>query len=109
MLPALIACARPDADLLPMVKPQFEVGQGAARRRRGGARSGHRADAVATVVRAAGLLGWGWPAWSPRPLPGPSGNVEFFVHLRRDTAVDDPFADGRCAELIALAVGQGPV
>src|SRR5918998_1229809 len=27
VLPALTACARPDADVLPMVKPQFEVGR----------------------------------------------------------------------------------
>jgi 23S rRNA (cytidine1920-2'-O)/16S rRNA (cytidine1409-2'-O)-methyltransferase len=38
------------------------------------------------------------------PLPGPSGNVEFFVHLRRATEVDDPFADGRSATLITAAV-----
>src|SRR5206468_7676468 len=27
VLPALVRCARPDADLIPMVKPQFEVGR----------------------------------------------------------------------------------
>ena len=31
MLPALVACAAPDADLVPMVKPQFEVGKEPAR------------------------------------------------------------------------------
>ena len=109
VLPALVACARSDADLLPMVKPQFEVGKD--RLGSGGVvrDPALRAEAVATVVRAAGLLGWGMAGVVASPLPGPSGNVEFFVHLRRDTAVDDPFADGRCAELIALAVGQGPV
>ena len=108
VLPALVACARPDADLLPMVKPQFEVGKD--RLGSGGVvrDPALRAEAVATVVRAAGLLGWGMAGVVASPLPGPSGNVEFFVHLRRDTAVDDPFADGRCAELIAQAVGQGP-
>ena len=84
VLPALIACATTGADLLPMVKPQFEVGR--ERLGVGGVvrNLGHRADAVAEVVRVAGLLGWGLVNVVASPLPGPSGNVEFFVHLRRD-------------------------
>jgi 23S rRNA (cytidine1920-2'-O)/16S rRNA (cytidine1409-2'-O)-methyltransferase len=44
---------------------------------------------VAEVVRAAGLLGWGLAGVIASPLPGPSGNVEFFVHLRQDAPFDD--------------------
>jgi 23S rRNA (cytidine1920-2'-O)/16S rRNA (cytidine1409-2'-O)-methyltransferase len=106
VLPALTACATPGADLLPMVKPQFEVG-----RERLGAGGvvrdlGHRADAVADVVRAAALLGWGLAGVVASPLPGPSGNVEFFVHLRQDAPTDDAAA-GHARQLIADAVGQG--
>jgi 23S rRNA (cytidine1920-2'-O)/16S rRNA (cytidine1409-2'-O)-methyltransferase len=103
VLPALIGCAAPGADLLPMVKPQFEVG-----RERLGAGGvvrdlGHRADAVADVVRAAVLLGWGLAGVVASPLPGPSGNVEFFVHLRQDAPTDDA-AVGKTRQLIADAV-----
>ena len=106
VLPALTACATPDADLLPMVKPQFEVG-----RERLGAGGvvrdlGHRADAVADVVRAAGSLGWGLAGVVPSPLPGPSGNVEFFVHLRRD-APSDSDAVARNRQAIEQAVEKG--
>jgi 23S rRNA (cytidine1920-2'-O)/16S rRNA (cytidine1409-2'-O)-methyltransferase len=83
VLPALVACAKPDADLLPMVKPQFEVG----RRRLG---SGGvvrdptlRAEAVSSVVHAAAQLGLHVCGVTPSRLPGPSGNVEFFLWLRR--------------------------
>jgi 23S rRNA (cytidine1920-2'-O)/16S rRNA (cytidine1409-2'-O)-methyltransferase len=106
VLPALTACAAPGADLVPMVKPQFEVG-----RERLGAGGvvrdlGHRADAVAGVVRAAGLLGWGLTGVVASPLPGPSGNVEFFVHLRQDAPTDDgAMESGRQA--IAEAVEKG--
>lgn len=102
VLPALVACARPDADLLPMVKPQFEVGRD--RLGAGGVVRDKdlRAEAVATVVRAAGLLGWGTAGVVASPLPGPSGNVEFFVHLRRDVTIDEPRA------LIDAAVEAGP-
>jgi 23S rRNA (cytidine1920-2'-O)/16S rRNA (cytidine1409-2'-O)-methyltransferase len=84
VLPALTSCAHPDADLVPMVKPQFEVG-----RHRLGAGGvvrdpGLRAEAVLTVARAAAELGWGTAGVVASPLPGPAGNVEFFLWLRRD-------------------------
>ena len=95
VLPALSACAAAGADLVPMVKPQFEVGR--ERLGAGGVVRNleHRADAVADVVRSAGLLGWGMAGVIASPLPGPSGNVEFFVHLRRDVAADDDDSVGR--------------
>jgi 23S rRNA (cytidine1920-2'-O)/16S rRNA (cytidine1409-2'-O)-methyltransferase len=84
VLPALTACAAPEADLLPMVKPQFEVG-----RHRLGAGGvvrdpALRAEAVLTVGQAAAALGWGTAGVVASPLPGPAGNVEFFLWLRRD-------------------------
>ncbi len=107
VLPALISCAAAGADLLPMVKPQFEVGRdrlgagGVVRNRE------HRADAVSGVVRSAGVLGWGLAGVIASPLPGPSGNVEFFVHLRQDAATDeDAMARGR-QEIEAAVEGGG--
>jgi 23S rRNA (cytidine1920-2'-O)/16S rRNA (cytidine1409-2'-O)-methyltransferase len=83
VLGALTACTREDGDLLPMVKPQFEVG-----RERLGAGGvvrdpGHRADAVVHVAGEAARLGWAVHGVVASPLPGPSGNVEFFLWLRR--------------------------
>jgi 23S rRNA (cytidine1920-2'-O)/16S rRNA (cytidine1409-2'-O)-methyltransferase len=81
VLPAFVACANEDADLLPMVKPQFEVGRerlgagGVVRDR------ADRAGAVLQVVHAARDLGLGLRGVVASPLPGPSGNVEFFVWL----------------------------
>jgi 23S rRNA (cytidine1920-2'-O)/16S rRNA (cytidine1409-2'-O)-methyltransferase len=84
VLPALTACAAEDADLLPMVKPQFEVGR--ERLGAGGVVRDpeHRIDAVLGVARAAHALGWGTAGVVASPLPGPAGNVEFFLWLRRD-------------------------
>ncbi|MBM9469606.1 TlyA family RNA methyltransferase [Nakamurella leprariae] len=110
VLPALVACAAPGADLVPMVKPQFEVG-----RERLGAGGvvrdpALRADAVLEVVAAAGSLGWGLAGVVASPLPGPSGNVEFFVHLRGPADQDArPEADhDRDRELVERAVREGP-
>jgi 23S rRNA (cytidine1920-2'-O)/16S rRNA (cytidine1409-2'-O)-methyltransferase len=101
VLPALIACARPGADLLPMVKPQFEVGRD--RLGAGGVvrDPAHRAGAVLAVGRAAAELGWGAAGVVASPLPGPAGNVEFFLWLRRDA---DPLRD----EDVQRAVEEGP-
>ncbi len=82
VLGALVACATADADLVLMVKPQFEVGRdrvGAG----GVVRDPElRADAVRTVTAAASALGLGVAGVVASPLPGPSGNVEIFVWLR---------------------------
>jgi 23S rRNA (cytidine1920-2'-O)/16S rRNA (cytidine1409-2'-O)-methyltransferase len=90
VLPALAGCTDPAGDLLPMVKPQFEVG-----RERVGARGvvrdpALRADAVLSVAGTAADLGLGVAGFAPSPLPGPSGNVEFFLWLRRDAPPADP-------------------
>jgi 23S rRNA (cytidine1920-2'-O)/16S rRNA (cytidine1409-2'-O)-methyltransferase len=61
----------------------------------------HRADAVATVARAAADLGWGTAGVVASPLPGPAGNVEFFLWLRRDAPPPDRAAIDR-------AVQEGP-
>jgi 23S rRNA (cytidine1920-2'-O)/16S rRNA (cytidine1409-2'-O)-methyltransferase len=47
---------------------------------------GMRADAVLAVADAAQQRGWGAQAVATSPLPGPSGNVEYFLWLRRDAA-----------------------
>lgn len=83
VLPALTDVTRPDGDLVLMVKPQFEVGR--ERVGKGGVVRDQalRAEAVADVADGADRLGWGARAVCVSPLPGPSGNVEFFLWLRR--------------------------
>ena len=90
VLDALLGATREDGDLALMVKPQFEVGKD--RLGKGGVVRdlGLRAEAVATVATAAAAKGWGARAVTRSPLPGPSGNVEFFLWLRRGpAAIDD--------------------
>jgi 23S rRNA (cytidine1920-2'-O)/16S rRNA (cytidine1409-2'-O)-methyltransferase len=102
VLPALLACAAPGADVLPMVKPQFEVGR--ERLGSGGVvrDPADRADAVLSVVQAAADLGWGLRGAVASPLPGPSGNVEYFVWLHRGEQPADVEA------LVCGAVEKGP-
>ncbi|MGA5294994.1 TlyA family RNA methyltransferase [Streptomyces koyangensis] len=101
VLSALVACTRPDADLVLMVKPQFEVGR--ERLGSGGVvRSTQlRAEAVRTVAGHAAGLGLGVLGVTASPLPGPSGNVEYFLWLRAGAPALDP-AD------VDRAVREGP-
>jgi 23S rRNA (cytidine1920-2'-O)/16S rRNA (cytidine1409-2'-O)-methyltransferase len=89
VLPALTACTTDD--LVPMVKPQFEVGR--ERLGKGGVvrEPALWAESVRSVAESAGSLGWGTAGVARSPLPGPSGNVEFFLWLRRDA---DPVTPG---------------
>ena len=92
VLDALVTVTAADGDLVLMVKPQFEVGK--ERLGRGGVvrEPAHRADAVEGVLAAAQARGWGAQALTASPLPGPSGNVEFFAWLRPGPRAVDPDA-----------------
>jgi 23S rRNA (cytidine1920-2'-O)/16S rRNA (cytidine1409-2'-O)-methyltransferase len=101
VLPALVASATDDADFVLLVKPQFEVGKG--RVGAGGVvrDAGLRAEAVTAVCDAAAGLGLGVRAVTASPLPGPAGNVEYFVWLRRGAP---PLDHGE----LLRAIAEGP-
>jgi 23S rRNA (cytidine1920-2'-O)/16S rRNA (cytidine1409-2'-O)-methyltransferase len=92
VLPALVACAAPDADFVLMVKPQFEVGKGNVGAGGVVRDPALRQSAVAGVAAAAAGLGLGVAGVTPSPLPGPSGNVEYFLWLRRGAPALDEAA-----------------
>ncbi|MEW2507537.1 TlyA family RNA methyltransferase [Amycolatopsis sp. CA-161197] len=115
VLPALAECAREGADLVPMVKPQFEVGKD--RLGSGGVVRDPelRVQSVLDVIAEAAKLGLALRGVVASPLPGPSGNVEYFVWLRRDLRRQDPgepgAADGTVdgvERLVRAAVQEGP-
>jgi 23S rRNA (cytidine1920-2'-O)/16S rRNA (cytidine1409-2'-O)-methyltransferase len=90
VLDALIRCTEPAGNLLAMVKPQFEVGREALGRG-GVVRDRHqRAAAVNGVATYGNDAGWGARGVVRSPLPGPAGNVEYFLWLRRGRATVEP-------------------
>ncbi|SDE14021.1 23S rRNA (cytidine1920-2'-O)/16S rRNA (cytidine1409-2'-O)-methyltransferase [Mycolicibacterium neoaurum] len=106
VLPALTSCASPQADIVPMVKPQFEVGKD--RVGAGGVVSDPalRAEAVFAVAQRAAQLHWHAVAVTASPLPGPSGNVEFFLRLR--TGDDAALTGADLERTIQQAIDEGP-
>ena len=101
VLPALLGMASPDADLVLLVKPQFEAGRAEAGRGRGVVRDPDVWRRVLDEVAAA-LAGRGTAVVgvTVSPLLGARGNVEFFVHAR----VGTPPAGVDVGALIADAV-----
>lgn len=108
VLPALAGCCVPGADLLPMVKPQFEVGKD--RVGSGGVvrDCALRAESVREVAVAAAGLGLRTRGVVASPLPGPSGNVEYFLWLRRTDDAGAAEAEVDVNALVQRAVEEGP-
>lgn len=100
VLPTLLRVAEPDADFVLLVKPQFEVGREALGRGGVVRDPALRARAVVGVARSvAPLLGVRGVCASP--LPGPAGNVEYFLWMQRGAADVQP-------EIVARVVAEGP-
>jgi len=115
VLPALVDLAAADCQFVLMVKPQFEVGRELVG-------SGVITDplvrirAVETVAQSARGLGLAVQGVAASQLPGPKGNVEYFLWMTRSGS-DEPASDRKdvgmnddaTTEAITRAVREGPV
>jgi 23S rRNA (cytidine1920-2'-O)/16S rRNA (cytidine1409-2'-O)-methyltransferase len=112
VLPAPLALAAPDAALVALIKPQFEVGKG--RVGKGGVvRDPALHEEVCAGVRdwLEGEMGWRVLGITESPITGPRGNREFLIGAVRsalrppgdagsplpDPGSDPPGPRGRCA------------
>jgi 23S rRNA (cytidine1920-2'-O)/16S rRNA (cytidine1409-2'-O)-methyltransferase len=83
VLPAVARVLAPSADVVALVKPQFEVGREAVGKGGVVRDPALRAEAVAHVRHAAEEAGFAVRGESPSVLPGPKGNQEIFLWLAR--------------------------
>jgi 23S rRNA (cytidine1920-2'-O)/16S rRNA (cytidine1409-2'-O)-methyltransferase len=102
VLPALTRCASPSADIVPKVKPPFEVGRGQVGSGGVVRDPALRAQSVLAVARRAEELDWHTVGVTASPLPGPAGNVEYFLWLRSQTGRG--LADDQLMEAVQAAV-----
>lgn len=77
------AVARDDADVIALIKPQFEAGREHVNRRGVVADDGMRRSVVRRVVREAQGAGFVLHGVTRSPLIGPAGNTEFLGWIRR--------------------------
>jgi 23S rRNA (cytidine1920-2'-O)/16S rRNA (cytidine1409-2'-O)-methyltransferase len=80
VLPAPLKLARPGADLIALIKPQFEVGKGRV------GKGGVVRDATLHAEVCARISAWldARPGWrvlgiTQSPITGPEGNIEFLI------------------------------
>ncbi|MGO2747391.1 TlyA family RNA methyltransferase [Microbacterium sp.] len=99
VLPAVAAVAASDADIVLLVKPQFEVGRTAVR---GGLVTdpATRADAVSRVVWNGWDAGLGMLGITASPILGTHGNAEFLVHMAPGRGSNPTEWTGRINELV---------
>ena len=98
VLPAIARVAAEDADLVLLVKPQFEVGRDAVGKG-GVVREPQLWQAsVEKVAASAAELGLGVAGATASALPGPAGNREFFIHLRKGASPEPGTIERAIAE-----------
>lgn len=84
VLPAALALAKPKAQLVTLIKPQFEVGKAEVSRGKGVIRDPllHQqvCDDITAWVRD---LGWKVVGITQSPITGPKGNIEFLLYAMK--------------------------
>jgi 23S rRNA (cytidine1920-2'-O)/16S rRNA (cytidine1409-2'-O)-methyltransferase len=83
VLPAALALAKPQAKLVALIKPQFEVGPDRVGKR-GVVRDPalHR-EVCERIAEWLNGVGWKVAGTAESPIRGPEGNVEFLIYARR--------------------------
>ena len=98
VLPALGRVAAPGADVVLLVKPQFEAGRADVGRGGVVADPGVWRRVIAEAAEACRREGLGPLAVMASPIRGPAGNVEFLLHARQGHPGGEVDAEGAIRE-----------
>lgn len=82
ILPSLPGFLAPPADVVALVKPQFEAGRDEVGKHGLVSDPAVHEAVIARVTQTADTLGYVRLAMTPSPITGATGNREFFLHLR---------------------------
>jgi 23S rRNA (cytidine1920-2'-O)/16S rRNA (cytidine1409-2'-O)-methyltransferase len=82
VLPALVAAVAPQAELLVLIKPQFELAKGEIGKGGIVKDAALHQKAIDSVTQAAATLGLEILGVKPSHIAGTEGNQEFFLHAR---------------------------
>ena len=80
VIPAVVALLAPEAEMIVLAKPQFEVGRGEVGKGGVVRDPARRQAAAAKISQALGAAGFQRIATMESPLPGAEGNIEFLIH-----------------------------
>jgi 23S rRNA (cytidine1920-2'-O)/16S rRNA (cytidine1409-2'-O)-methyltransferase len=85
VLPQVPPLLRPGADVVALVKPQFEAGRQEVGRKGIVRDPGVHERAIERVTLSAAAAGLARAGLTPSPITGAEGNIEFLMHLRSTT------------------------
>jgi 23S rRNA (cytidine1920-2'-O)/16S rRNA (cytidine1409-2'-O)-methyltransferase len=83
VVPSILQFLKPHAELIALIKPQFEVGKGQVGKGGIVRDEDARTAAVERVSNFFGETGFGVRGVIPSPITGQDGNVEFLIHAVR--------------------------
>ena len=84
ILPAVFPCLKDPAEVVSLVKPQFEIGRRAVGKGGVVREASKHQEVLLKLARFVVLHGWHVLGVVASPLKGPKGNREFFLHLSRN-------------------------
>ncbi len=98
---------RPDAELVLLVKPQFEAGRAVVSRGKGVVRDpAVWRSALEGVTSALEDAGTGIMGAMVSPLTGPAGNVEFLLHARKSSRLSGALSADAVGRLLSAVVDE---
>lgn len=105
VIPTLAPLTRPDADVIALIKPQFEAGREQVGKGGVIGSPAVHGQVLLKVLQIAETSGWRQRGLIASPILGPAGNREFLVHLAR---VGDRMADvtSRIDEIVHADEGE---
>lgn len=84
ILPPLLSCLSKGAQVVALIKPQFEAGRAQVQKHGVVRDPAVHASVIQNVVSSMEKAGYGISGLSYSPVTGPKGNIEFLLHLRND-------------------------
>jgi 23S rRNA (cytidine1920-2'-O)/16S rRNA (cytidine1409-2'-O)-methyltransferase len=88
VLPQVARLLRAEGEIVSLIKPQFEAGRDEVGKGGVVTDPGTHRTVLEKVIRLAEREQLSIRGLTPAPLKGPAGNVEFFIHLSRDSRLD---------------------
>ena len=107
ILPAVAVCLHDPAEIVALVKPQFEVGRGQVGKGGVVRASEARREAVRAVAGVAVAIGLRVGGAVAAVLHGPKGNREVFLHLARDLGRRPPLEGATFEAALQAVVPDG--
>lgn len=92
VLPAVKALLRPEADIVCLIKPQFEAGREEVGKKGVVRDSAVHEEVIRSVLAFAPTIGLSVMGLDFSPIKGPEGNIEYICHMK-NAALDAPEID----------------